>query len=457
MGLTEQALGDDPNQGGTSLIAFGSYGSGKSKLLQSWAIQAFQSGHLVIVRSKDVDTWQDLASEYPIHVYSPDIYQFDFMDKNQDRNIKYTVVRRADDMVKALRRDEINIIAVNGSESAQGFFWAWFSNSLVHVNSGWTTLCFDEMRDVFNSKPSGEDYRVYESFLTAMSSFRKRKIHLRASTHTFHDLYYEILYKFAYTVYLRGSILLPKKRTALRFRTPIERNTDLEHYILDNKSEFWIVHHPLLPVNLATGNTVSFEGPDFDRDSFPRESMNMGIEPLVECPNCNKVFHSRTPTRRCPFCKEEITIMDKVAPGTPPIDYENAGGGGEHPMPRSSEDLRQSSGLRPEGGAGGDAKNTKHKKKSKNKVEDPQISSQKLKEPIKDLNTQDPFDPLNTPALPGMTKEEIMDLMVEKMIQKGQTVNKKHAAILEKLATMAYEELNGEKGGENQSGANDKM
>ena len=80
-----------------------------------------------------------------------------------------------------------------------------------------------------------------------------------------------------------------------------------------------------------------------------------------------------------------------------------------------------------------------------------------IKEPIKDLNTQDPFDPLNTPALPGMTKEEIMDLMVEKMIQKGQTVNKKHAAILEKMATMAYEELNGEKGGENQSGANDKM
>ncbi|EQB68928.1 MAG: hypothetical protein AMDU5_GPLC00005G0001 [Thermoplasmatales archaeon Gpl] len=32
---------------------------------------------------------------------------------------------------------------------------------------------------------------------------------------------------------------------------------------------------------------------------------------------------------------------------------------------------------------------------------------------------QDPFDPMNTPALPGMTKEEIMDLMVEKMIQKG--------------------------------------
>ncbi|MCL4320883.1 MAG: hypothetical protein M1427_06545 [Candidatus Thermoplasmatota archaeon] len=62
----------------------------------------------------------------------------------------------------------------------------------------------------------------------------------------------------------------------------------------------------------------------------------------------------------------------------------------------------------------------------------------------RESSEKDPFDPMNTPALPGMTKEEIMDIMVEKMIRKGETVNKKTAGVLEYLSDMAYKELNGE-------------
>ncbi len=331
MTIVDEAMSDNPIQGGTTLIAFGSFGSGKSKLIQSWAIKAFQKGHLVIIRSKDVDTWQDLASQYPIHVYTPDIYHFDYQDE-ENQNIKYTMVRRPDDIIKSLKRDEINVIALIGSEYAQGFFWAWFSNSLVHNSKGWTTFCFDEIRDVFQSHPSGPSYQIYESFVSAMTSFRKQRIHFRASTHTFHDLYYEILYKFNYVAYLKGSILLPKKRTALKFRTPIEEECDKEHYILDNISSFEVVHHSLLPESLATGNTVSIEGPDFEPDNFPLESMKMGVQPVVECPNCEREFHARTSKLRCPFCKEEIQIVDRIAPGTPPIDYDGSGRYGAHPL-----------------------------------------------------------------------------------------------------------------------------
>ncbi|MGP6207521.1 hypothetical protein ACNF42_05780 [Cuniculiplasma sp. SKW3] len=42
----------------------------------------------------------------------------------------------------------------------------------------------------------------------------------------------------------------------------------------------------------------------------------------------------------------------------------------------------------------------------------------------------DTFDPLIAKDLPGMAKEEIMDLIVEKMIQKGQKMNKKPEGIL---------------------------
>ena len=322
MSLKEEALGDNPIQGGTTIIAFGGFGSGKSKLIQSWAIKDFEKGHLVILRSKDVDTWQDLASKFPVHVYSPNIYHFDFQDIGQNQNIRYTMIRRPDDIIKSLKKNELNIISVLGSEYAQGFFWSWFSNSLVHHSKGWTTFCFDEIRDVFQSHPSGPSYQVYESFVSAMTSFRKQGIHFRASTHTFHDLYYEILYKFNYVSYLRGAILLPKKRTALQYRTPIQEKADREHYILDNISSFEVVHHHLLPDSLATKLTVSLEGPDFDTENFPLEALSMGIQPMVECPNCEREFHARAPKQRCPFCKEYIQIVDRIAPGTPPMDYD---------------------------------------------------------------------------------------------------------------------------------------
>ena len=48
MSLKEEALGDNPIQGGTTIIAFGGFGSGKSKLIQSWAIKDFEKGHFLL-------------------------------------------------------------------------------------------------------------------------------------------------------------------------------------------------------------------------------------------------------------------------------------------------------------------------------------------------------------------------------------------------------------------------
>ncbi len=383
MNLKDQALGDNPIQGGTTIIAFGGFGSGKSKLIQSWAIKDFEKGHLVILRSKDVDTWQDLSSRYPVHVYTPDIYHFDFQDISQNQNIHYTMIRRPDDIVKSLKRDEINVISVLGSEYSQGFFWSWFSNSLIHHSSGWTTFCFDEIRDVFQSHPSGPSYQIYESFVNAMTSFRKQRIHFRASTHTFHDLYYEILYKFNYVAYLKGSILLPKKRTALQFRTPIEEKADKEHYILDNISSFEVVHHALLPDELATKLTISIEGPDFNPENFPLESLKMGIQPMVECPECGREFHARATKQKCPFCKEDIIIADRIAPGTPAMDYD---GTARYPPPPLSieENPENRASLR---GAGRTPekvkKSTKSKKYEKNKKGSKRENGRKIEKEIK--------------------------------------------------------------------------
>jgi len=348
MGLSEEALSDNDIHGGTMVLAMGGFGSGKSKLLQSWAIEAFERGHLVVMRSKDVDTWQDLSSRYPLHVYTPDIYSFKFQDEKQRQNITFTMIRRPDDIVKHLKKEEINIIAVNGPQFAQEFFWGWFSIYLAHNSEGWTTFCFDEMSDVYPSKPSGESYWASEYFVGALKSFRKAHIHLRASVHTFHDLYYEILYKFDYTAYLKKATLLPKKRTALKYRTPIQDNCDYEHYILDNVSEFSIVHHSMLPEHLATKKTVTIDGPDFRPENFPIEAIRMGITPLIECPSCGRNLHMKSEKRKCPYCGEELILADSIALGTPSVDYNGKGEGGGATPHRSIE----KNSIKAEAGAG---------------------------------------------------------------------------------------------------------
>ena len=54
---------------------------------------------------------------------------------------------------------------------------------------------------------------------------------------------------------------------------------------------------------------------------------------------------------------------------------------------------------------------------------------------------EDPFDPMNTPARPDMTKDEIFDLMAEKMIRKGEKITPDRRDIFERLAEAAENEI----------------
>jgi predicted Zn-ribbon and HTH transcriptional regulator len=47
---------------------------------------------------------------------------------------------------------------------------------------------------------------------------------------------------------------------------------------------------------------------------------------------------------------------------------------------------------------------------------------------------EDPFNPMNTPYRPGMTKEEIFDLMAESMIRKGNKITPEMKDLMERLA-----------------------
>ena len=55
------------------------------------------------------------------------------------------------------------------------------------------------------------------------------------------------------------------------------------------------------------------------------------------------------------------------------------------------------------------------------------------------VEKEDPFDPMNTPYRPGMTKEEIFDIMAEKLIRNGEKITPEMKDLMEMLAEKAAE------------------
>jgi len=77
----------------------------------------------------------------------------------------------------------------------------------------------------------------------------------------------------------------------------------------------------------------------------------------------------------------------------------------------------------------------------------------------KKTDSIDPFDPMNTPVRPGMSKEEISDILVEKLIRQGIKIDETHKDLIEFLSQMAEKELKGKQqekdGGEGEDESNE--
>ena len=118
-------------------------------------------------------------------------------------------------------------------------------------------------------------------------------------------------------------------------RPVVFKEIDPENYLYDTKSEFRLLHHDRLPERLVRREPVGIEGKPFYRSYFPLEEINMGIAPMIQCPSCNRMFHTEGPAEiTCPICGEEMIIADKIAQGTPAVDYN-----GEDTLPPTPQSI----------------------------------------------------------------------------------------------------------------------
>ncbi|MHB1708709.1 MAG: HNH endonuclease [Thermoplasmataceae archaeon] len=305
-------------------------------LLSMWALQALKKGHTVIWRSKDVDSWTIFAHRAPVNVIVPyDSYSFSIESRDGENiempeNISVVRIPRPDDAAENLIHGAVNVICVNtSSPSSESAWWTIFADRLVHTAKGWTSFFFDEINDVFVSKPTGDQWVTQDRFKNVFASFRKKRIHFRASAHIFHDVDYNISYKFRYNIYLRGSVLLPKKRTALRYPALISQLDDFQG-ILDDAASFVVFDYEKMPYDVATGEVVSVDGPEWSLSRYPNLMFSLGILPTVKCvnPECNRPVRVREGQTTCPYCGNELILVDEAAPGTPPSVIKNGGEGG---------------------------------------------------------------------------------------------------------------------------------
>ena len=321
--ILETALADDPGYGGTQRMLYAKKGGGKSYLLSTWAIQDFRRGHTVIWRAKDADSWTIFSNRYPVQVIVPDRNYTITRETREgkpmefDPSTVFTEAKRPDDAVAALKNDMINVIIVEGETPLdETAWWTVFLGGLIKHAKGWTSLFLDEINDIIPAKPSGDRYFVQDKFKSYFASCRKRRIHVAASAHIFHDVDYNISYKFLYTIYMNGALLLPKKRTALRYKTLIDKLQPYQ-FIIDNISGFELVDYSPLPSDIATGEVVTFGGPGWSINNYPSLMMNLGLFPMVTCSNekCNRPVRVRPGMATCPWCGTEVLLFDRSPPG----------------------------------------------------------------------------------------------------------------------------------------------
>lgn len=316
----ESAFEDNIEYGGTQIMAYGAKGSGKSMLLSLWALKDLERGHTIIWRSKDVDTWTIFSHRAKVRVIVPyEGYRITREDKDENEipleNTEIVVCPRPDDAVALLNKGGVNIICLQTSTvESESLWWSIFSLSLTHARLGWVTLCIDEINDLFESNPRGDLAQIHKKFKETFASFRKKKIHVRASAHIYHDVNYEISYKFKYTVYLRGALLLPKKRTSLQYPTLIRKLEGFQG-ILDDGTQFSIFDYDPLPQDVATQEIVTVEGPEWSMNDYPSLVLRIGLKPSVSCTGCSRSMRVREGMKNCPWCGAQVVLRDLYGAG----------------------------------------------------------------------------------------------------------------------------------------------
>lgn len=274
--LTNEITFHRVNQGGCTVVMYGSKGSGKTTLLLTLAQTIACENpdtkeaekETVLWRGRSNDYWNWLPKEMVrIFIHKSDFNRTIFKDdelrviprKELPPMDSYTSIK---DLYSKLRAGKINVIfepseykiterikkmvqrrGVVGDELFKTddvdpvIFWFEFMSWLVNnKNPKFVSIIVDEADDLFPNSPSGGRWHLNLWAKDVMRDLRRRRISLYLACHGFQDLDARINSKLQYKLYMKGSVT--PSRSLINHKAPVMLDPGI-YYI---ERDAWGVH-----------------------------------------------------------------------------------------------------------------------------------------------------------------------------------------------------------------------
>ena len=306
----DEATVSDPTYGGTTKIAYGTKGSGKSTLITTWLVEALQRHETAIWRARYTDTWNVFAQARGTQLLVPlgsDVELLlspivragktvPVLPENLGRGITVTGYTSPEDAVRLLRPASANIIATPFARQEQEVpFWTAFAFYLVRrPDLSFVHFAIDEIDELFSPYPPWSLYEYYMMFRDAFRDFRKTRVQFSASAHIYSDVDYRIENKFRYRAYLQGAMVktsraVVKQRyvNALGKWEGIMESTRYQHF------EFGPIPEPYRPADMII-TRIRPATQDEPRPQ-PAAELPANTRRQVVCPKCGRAVYTRMP------------------------------------------------------------------------------------------------------------------------------------------------------------------
>lgn len=212
----------DPDYGGVGCLISGSPGCGKTTVMAAIALKELKRGNIVVWRAKDTCQWSILLNKTDRMVFwLRKGLDFRMMDRENERNVRIDsmlpvrVWNTPKQLVNSLDRSRINIIQnmpVNPAWAAQHikFITEWtkiLQEMCIRPYAQAITLLFDEVEDL---APEGKFYGKTSMVSDMIKELRKNNVNFFMATQRIHEIYWKMLNKIPWNMYMYGATPLKK-------------------------------------------------------------------------------------------------------------------------------------------------------------------------------------------------------------------------------------------------------
>lgn len=324
--ILHEIFENNPLYGGTQMIKYAAKGAGKTMLDHHMIRASIQRGDLVIVRASSLDTWHTLARTNKLRAITLGDYEFKLRSikvkksekvRLEDIGIEEVRVNSPETAINVMSDGKpiVNIIITDGMAgmdrslgkgNKETMFWVLLLYYLMrNDDERWTTVYFDEIQEIFNANPSsGEQWAIQQIFRTTIfNHFRKARINFRASTHTYHNLDFDLQSMFAYKMIMYGGIPIHQWDYSQDFDFKTIKKG--EAIVIDAGSQWERLKLPYEPEHAPDTVIETLpESVEFHPELDERYCKLLGITKNIICASCGEIVpYTRV---KCPSCKEKL-------------------------------------------------------------------------------------------------------------------------------------------------------